>query len=76
MNGEHAAAATADLIKKIQDWVREDMKADDHSGEDLIEMLDLAWCAAERWRIEQFDLLRDEEAPPSDGSVEPAAFNA
>lgn len=73
MKGEHAAAKTADLIKKLRDWVREDMDRADLTASEVIETLDLAWCAAERWRIEHFGLLDDGESP---GDPVSPAFNA
>lgn len=63
----HAAASTADLIKKVMDWVREDMNAEDVSAKEVVEQLEMAWLAAERWRIETFNLWNDDEPPPIAG---------
>jgi hypothetical protein len=71
----HAAALSADMIQRFKDWVREDMEGDDVTAQELIEMLDLAWCAAERWRIERFDLLSDDDVV-EETSPHASTFNA
>lgn len=63
----HAAASTADLIQRAMDWVRDDMKAEDVSAKEVLDQLEMAWLAAERWRIETFELWSDDETPPAAG---------
>lgn len=75
-NGSHAAATAADLIRKIRDWVREDMKTEDISAKELLDQLDMAWLAAERWRIETFDLWGGDDTAPFAGDGVRPAYNA
>lgn len=63
MRLEHAPASMPDLIAIIKDHVRENIGAkEDVTAKELIELLEMAWCAAERWRLERYELnaLEDE----------------
>jgi hypothetical protein len=48
-----AAVTLPDLIARLRAHVRDDMRSGDDAAEDVIEALDIAWLAAERWRLEQ-----------------------
>ena len=48
-----SASAAPDLIAVIRKHVAEDMRPGDITAAELLHNLDIAWCAAERWRIEQ-----------------------
>ena len=49
-----SARCLPDLIAALKRQVQEDMAPTDVSASELIDILDMAWCAAERWRIEQW----------------------
>jgi len=61
-----AAKSIPDLIAKMRGYVSEDMSPDDLTALELLEYLDITWCFAERWRIEQWDPEDDHGAqtPP------------
>ena len=54
------SATLPDVLMRLRQHVREDMAPDDEGAEDVLELLDLAWLAAERWRLEQYG-FRDSE---------------
>ena len=49
-----SATTLPDVLSQLKAHVREDMTPGDDTAEELIELLDLAWISAERWRIEQY----------------------
>jgi hypothetical protein len=55
-----SALSMADLIAVMRKHVAEDMLDDDVTAQELVENLDIAWCAAERWRIEQWPVPQDD----------------
>ena len=55
MKNATAARSLPDLIAAMKQHVMEDMTRGDITAEELVDHLDIAWCAAERWRIEQWD---------------------
>ncbi|MEQ1707136.1 MAG: hypothetical protein ABL864_02255 [Terricaulis sp.] len=63
-----SAASMPDLITTLKQYVIDDMAPEDISAQELVEMLDLAWCTAERWRIEQFDMDLLEAGGDGEGS--------
>ncbi len=54
MTSATSARSLPDMIAVLKQRVQEDMAPDDVSARELIDHLDMAWCAAERWRIEQW----------------------
>lgn len=54
MTNATSARSLPDVIAVLKQQVEEDMAPDDVSARELIDHLDMAWCAAERWRIEQW----------------------
>lgn len=48
-----SVSSMPDLIALLRKHVAEDMKPGDITAQELLDNLDIAWCAAERWRIEQ-----------------------
>ena len=47
------ALTLPDVIAHLRQHVRQDMRTGDEGAEDVLDALDLAWLAAERWRLEQ-----------------------
>lgn len=52
MNAPQSASTLPDVLTVLKRQVSEDMHRDDVSARELIDLLDITWCAAERWRIE------------------------
>jgi hypothetical protein len=48
-----AAAALPEAIDTLKRIAREQADPDDLSGQEVVSLLNLAWVAATRWRIEQ-----------------------
>jgi hypothetical protein len=44
-----------EVLRTLQNQLREDIDPGDISAQELMEALDFAWLAAERYRLEQFD---------------------
>ncbi len=51
-----AAASLPDVLTTLKQHVQADMDEDDVSAQEVVEYLDLAWCVAERWRLEQYEM--------------------